>query len=220
MPNSTAQRPPRSLQRERNWWIAVCATTLLVYVLSAIALFKVPLGSQLGLNLARVHGGLTGIEILVILIFFMWFAGSRRVQPILAEDPHAPVALVGGLAEDSNEILAALGASHSFPKPERVLISFGATAEGLHVYRRFGHRIAFLPADRIDDIRLERRALATGPEREVVSFIIRDDADTSHRLSLAMFSTGKLCLLSYSQTYMKSILTEFREKLGLEARGG
>ncbi|MGO2139048.1 MAG: hypothetical protein ACTH30_01440 [Leucobacter sp.] len=219
MPNSTAQRPPRSLQRERNWWIAVCATTLLVYVLSAIALIKTP-GFQLGLHLARIHGGLTVFVFLVTYVFFMWFAGSRRVQPILAEDPHAPVALVGGLAEDSNEILAALGASHSFPKPERVLSSFGATATGLHVYRRLGHRIALLPADRIDDIRLERRSLATGPEREVVSFIIRDDTDTSHRLSLAMFTTGKLCLLSYSQTYMKSIVTEFREKLGLEAQGG
>ncbi|MGO2139050.1 MAG: hypothetical protein ACTH30_01450 [Leucobacter sp.] len=140
------------------------------------------------------------------------------MQHILAVDANAPVALVGGLAEDNNEVLTQLGASHSFRKPERILISFGATADGLHIYRRYNRRVAFLPADRIDGICLERRDLATGREYEVMTFTIRDETGESRRLSLAMFSPGKLCMILYSPKYMQNILAEFRETLGVKDR--
>lgn len=185
-----------------------------------IGALEAPEGSQLKYFLIMCLGLLFVLAFTAAWVFFMWYAGSRRAQLILAEDANAPVALVGGLAEDSNEVLNKLGASHSFPKPERILVSFGATAEGLHVYRRFGHRVALLPADHIDEIRLERRALATGPEREVMTFTIRDEADAPHRLSFAMFSPGKLCMIPYSKKYMQNLLAEFREALGVKNHAG
>ncbi|GAA2837476.1 hypothetical protein GCM10010471_19270 [Leucobacter komagatae] len=191
-------------------------------VLSTIRLItgaiNAPMGSQLRYSLFGLLGVLIGIFVTIAVVAIFWSAGYRRVQHILAEDPSAPVAVLGGLAEDGNEVLTNLGASHSFPKPERVLISFGATAEGLHVYRRFGQRIALLPANRIDNIWLERRALATGREYEVMTFTIRHETGESRRLSLAMFSPGKLCMIPYSPKYMQNILAEFRETLGVKDR--
>ncbi|MFF8818308.1 hypothetical protein ACF07D_09975 [Leucobacter sp. NPDC015123] len=175
------------------------------------------MGSQLRYSLFGLLGVLIGVFITVTMVFF-WYPGHRRLRGLLTESPDAPVAHIVGLAEDGNEVLTILGASHSFPKPSHAVVSFGAAANGLHVYRRFSDRIALLPADRIDDIRLERRTLASGPDREVMSFTIRDETDTPHRLSLTMFSPGKLCMIPYSQKYMQRLLAEFRETLGLEGR--
>lgn len=175
---TTTQSKNESLWKKRIWWISVGGMAVLSTIRVTIGALEAPADSELRFFLPVFLGFFFVLVLSVTMIFCVWFAGHRRVQHILAVDANAPVALVGGLAEDSNEVLNKLGASHSFPKPERILISFGATAEGLHVYRRFGHRIALFPSDRIDDIRLERRTLATGPDREVVSFTIRDEADT------------------------------------------
>lgn len=215
---NATQGKNESQWKKRIWWISVGGMAVLSTIRVVVGAFEAPEGSQVRYSLFGLLGVLTGLAIVVAWIFFMWHAGSRRVKHILAAHPDAPVLLVGGLAEDSNDVLAELGASYSFPKPERILVSFGATAEGLHIYRRYNHRIALLTADRIDDIKLERRPLATGKEYEVMSFIVRDETNTPHRLSLAMFSPGKLCMIPYSQKYMQNLLTEFRETLGLEGR--
>ena len=218
MNDNAARNSKESLWKRRIWWVAVGGMAVLSTIRLISGAVNAPVGSQLRYSLFGLLGVVTGVLITIAVVVIFWSAGYRRVQHILAEDPRAPVGVIGGLAEDSNDVLAELGASYSFPKPERILVSFGATAEGLHIYRRYSHRIALLTADRIDDIKLERRPLATGKEYEVMSFIVRDETNTPHRLSLAMFSPGKLCMIPYSQKYMQNLLTEFREMLGLEGR--
>ncbi len=195
------------------------ATGLSLFRLITTA-FAAPAGSQLRYFLFGVLGVLTALVLVIIVVFVVWLAGLSRVRKIRAEDPNAPVAHLVGLAVDGNEVLCALGASHSFAKPSHASLSFGATKTGLHVYRRFSERIALLPADRIDDIRLERRTLASGPDREVMSFTIRDETNKPHRLSFTIFSPAKLCMIPYSQKYMQHLLAQFRETLGLEGRVG
>lgn len=202
----------------RIWWIAVAGATGLSLFRLITTAFTTPVGSQLRYFLFGVLGILTALAFIVAVVFVVWLAGFARIRNIRAKDSHAPVAYLVGLAEDSNDVLRELGASHSFKKPSHASLSFGATSEGLHVYRRFSHHIASISADRIDDIRLERRTLASGPVREVMSFTIRDETNTPHRLSFTMFSPAKLCMIPHSKKYMEGLLAEFCETLGLKDR--
>lgn len=200
------------------WWISVGGMAVLSSIRLIIGAVEAPEGSQLEYYLFVLLGFLIVLVFAVLLSFIFWLAGHKRVGHILTESPGAPVAYVAGLAEDGNEVLVELGATYSFRKPSHAFVSFGATPAGLQVYRRFNHEIARLRADRIDDIGLERRALASGPEREVISFSIRDETGTLHKLSFTIFSPGKLFLLAYSQRYMQSLLAEFRQMLGVKDR--
>lgn len=216
--DNAPQNKNESLWKRRIWWISVGGMAVLSTIRLITGAINAPVGSQLRYSLFGLLGVLIGVFITVTMVFFFWYAGHRRLRGLLAESPNAPVAHIVGLAEDGNEVLTVLGASHSFPKPSHAVVSFGAAANGLHVYRRFGHRIALLPHDRIDDIRLERRTLASGPDREVMSFTIRDETNKPHRLSFTIFSPAKLCMIPYSKKYMESLLTEFREMLGVADR--
>ncbi|MGO2139051.1 MAG: hypothetical protein ACTH30_01455 [Leucobacter sp.] len=207
----------QALWKRRIWLVSVGGMAVLSTIRLITGAMNAPVGSQLRYSLFGLLGVLIGVFITVTMVFF-WYAGHRRLRGLLAASPDAPVAHIVGLAEDGNEVLTNLGASHSFPKPSHALLSFGAAATGLHVYRRFGHRIAFLSHDRIDDIRLERRTLASGPDREVMSFTIRDETNKPHRLSFTIFSPAKLCMIPYSKKYMESLLAEFRETLGVTDR--
>ncbi|GAA2837464.1 hypothetical protein [Leucobacter komagatae] len=181
-----------------------------------IGAVEAPEGTQLRYSLFGLLGGFTGIELGFLVSFIFWVPGRLRLRHLMAASPRAPVAHVAGLAEDGNDVLTKLGASYSFTRPSHAFISFGATPQGLHVYRRFGQSIAFFPAGNVDEIRLEQRTLASGPDREVMSFNIRDATGVSHRLSFTIFCAAKLFAIGYSRKYMEALLTRFRETLDVK----
>ena len=194
--------------------------TLLSTTRLVIGAIEAPEGSRIRYYAFVFLGLLIVIVLAGLFALMLWIPARSRTRSIMAEDPNAAFAYTAGLADDGNEILSMLGASHSFRKPSHALVSFGATKEGLVVYRRFKHRIAFVPADRIEDVLLERRALASGPDYEVMSFLARDNARTSHRLSFSFFSPEKMYIIPYSQRYRESLLLDFRRALSLDDRAG
>lgn len=209
---------PRSSWTRRIWWFSVAGMATLSTIRLIIGVMDAPEGSELRYGLVAVLGIVTGVAVVLLVTFIFWIPSHIRVQQILAEAPNAPTVNVASLADDANAVLTRLGANYSFPKPRNAMISFGATPAGLVVYRRFHHRIAFYHADRIEDVVLEQRTLASGPEREVMSFLIHDEDGTIHRLSLSIFSPGKLYMIAYSKTYMQNLLSEFRGVLGVKDR--
>ena len=206
---------PQSASRwkRRLWWAVIASMAALSTIRVFIGALEAPEGSQLRYSLFGLLGGITGVALGVLVSFAFWLAGRLRVRNLLTTSPGTPVAYVAGLAEDGNDVLAQLGASYSFPKPSHALVSFGATSKGLHVYRRFGHSIIFVPANRICDIRFEHRTLASGPEREVMSFTISDENGRLHHLNLTIFCAAKLFVIPYSRKYLRDLLNRFRETL-------
>ena len=213
MPPISSPQPARS-SHILGWVTVACLATLTTIGLVHGA-FNAPDGSDLQSGLVSVIGIVTGIDVVLFVTLIFWIPSHIRVRHILAEAPNAPAVHVAALAEDGNAILTALGTSHSFTKPQNAIVSFGATPAGITVYRRFNHEITFYLKERIDDIFYERRPLASGSDREVMTFVIRDEWGVAHHLSFSIFSPGKLYMLPYSRQYLQILLSAFKEALGL-----
>ncbi len=206
------------LWKKRIWWISVGGMAVLSSTRLIIGAFEAPEGSQLRYSLFGLLGGLTALVFGVLMSFAFWLAGHSRSKRIRADTHDAPVVYVAGLAEDGDEVLSKLGATYSFPRPKYAVVSFGASPQGLLVYRRFSHRIAFFRADRVADVLYERRVLASGPEHEVMTFLVEDETGSVHRLSFSIFSPGKMFVVAYSRNYKEKLLHDFREVLGVKDR--
>lgn len=220
--NSAPEKQNESVWKKRLWWAAVSGMAVLSTIRLVVGAFRAPSGSLLEYALVSFLGVLTTLLIIVVLCSAFWFAGSVRVRHIRAElqaDSPIPVVHIAGIAEDGNEVLTTLGSTYSYKKPENAALSFGASPAGLVVYRRFNHRIAFYPADRIQDIFYERRTIAAGMQREVMSFLITDDAGSTSSLGFTIFNHRQLLIIPYSRVYKQNMLRAFKETLGVTDKG-
>ncbi|WP_141886447.1 hypothetical protein [Leucobacter komagatae] len=196
--------------------------TVLSTIRVIVGAIEAPEDSQLEYWFPVLLGVLTTLLFTVFMCSVFWFTGSVRVRHIKAEfggTSPIPVVHIAGIAEDGNEVLTALGSTHSYKKPENASLSFGAGRSGLVVYRRFNHRIAFFTTDRIKDVFYERRTIAAGMEREVMSFLIADEAGNIHSLGFTIFNHEQLLIIPYSRAFKQNMLREFKEALGLTDGG-
>lgn len=216
--DKAAQSKNESRWKKRIWWVSVGGMAVLSTIRVIVGALEAPEGSQLKYGFSVLLGALITIVIVLVMCSAFWFAGSVRVRHIKAEFPGTsptPVVHVAGIAEDGNEVLTALGSTYSYKKPENAVLAFGAGPTGLVVYRRFNRRIAFFATDRIKDVFYERRTIAAGMEREVMSFLIADDAGNIHSLGFTIFNHEQLLIIPYSRAFKQNMLREFKEALGL-----
>ena len=87
------------------------------------------------------------------------------------------------------------------------------------MYRRFNHRIAFFATDRIKDVFYERRTIAAGMEREVMSFLIADDAGNIHSLGFTIFNHEQLLIIPHPRAFKQNMLRAFEESLNITETG-
>lgn len=215
---TTTQSKNESLWKKRIWWISVGGMAVLSTIRVIIGALEAPADSELRFFLPVFLGFLFVLVLSVTMIFCVWFPGHRRVQHIHAVDANAPVALVGGLTEDGNEVLSSRGVTCPLAKPCQAFGSFGAKPSDLRTYRRASPEAADFPAHPIDNVDSIGPRRASRSDRGVRGFAIRDETRLLHRLDFSIFSPGQLFNLAHSRRRTQRLPSGFHAMLGFNDR--